>query len=482
MISKFLKFLPALLFAVLMAACGGNDPETPGNNGDNNGDDDPTEEISASDFIGAWVQDDSSDPVYLVFNSDLTGESVLNDDPGDPSSIRKQAFEWKYRNESLILTFNTTKMVYSVVAISKKSMTLMDEDGYEESYRRIKKSEVPGYEGDDDDDSDDPDGPNDNPGDVNANIKTLEAEPSAYSAKLKGQYSGNVLPTTVGIDYSYFKDFPEKYTHRVSMDGKFGSFTLEATKIVDLATIYYRAVAIVNDNAIYGETKQCKTLQGTYKIDGKEYKFIKVTGLASGSFSMMQTEVPPEAEFEICGCKVTMNSNPKDPMTKGEMREFFNIDSPVLMRYPSPEEWMYAASGGSKSAGYTYSGSNTLDDVAWFASNSNGHARKITSKLPNELGFYDMSGNYAELTALYDEYLQEKWKEVVLLATYKIQDVSALMFNKMWEAGGGAFGGCWDSSQDDCQTNSAVNVTSQTERNRFDNTKYTVRLVYSRPD
>ena len=313
-------------------------------------------------------------------------------------------------------------------------------------------------------------------------VKTLDAEPSAYSAKLKGQYSGNVLPTTVGIDYSYYEDFPKKYTRRVSIDGKFGSFTLEATKIVDLATIYYRAVAIVNDNAIYGETKQCKTLQGTYKIDGKEYKFIKVTGLASGSFSMMQTEVPPEAELEICGCKVTMNSNPKDPMTKGEMREFFNIDSPVLMRYPSPEEWMYAASGGSKSAGYTYSGSNTLDDVAWFASNSNGHARKIASKLPNELGFYDMSGNYAELTALYDEYLQEKWKEVVLLATYKIQDVSALMFNKMWEAGGGAFGGCWDSSQDDCQTNSAVNVTSQTERNRFDNTKYTVRLVYSRPD
>ena len=472
-ISRILKFLPALLFAVLMAACGGNDPE---NNGDG-GKEIPTDEITAADFVGAWINEEDPD-VYIVLEADRSGSIIeFGTKDGKPIKVESE-IAWRYRNQTLTVGSED----WTVVKISKRSMTLMDEDGYEESYRRIKKSEIPGYEGDDPDDPDDPDGPNDNPGDVNANIKTLEAEPSAYSAKLKGQYSGNVLPTTVGIDYSYYEDFPEKYTRRVSIDGKFGSFTLEATKIVDLATIYYRAVAIVNDNAIYGETKQCKTLQGTYKIDGKEYKFIKVTGLASGSFSMMQTEVPPEAGLEICGCKVTMNSNPKDPMTKGEMREFFNIDSPVLMRYPSPEEWMYAASGGSKSAGYTYSGSNTLDDVAWFASNSNGHARKIASKLPNELGFYDMSGNYAELTALYDEYLQEKWKEVVLLATYKIQDVSALMFNKMWEAGGGAFGGCWDSSQDDCQTNSAVNVTSQTERNRFDNTKYTVRLVYSRPD
>lgn len=472
-ISKFLKFLPALLFAVLMAACGGNDPE---NNGDE-GKEIPTDEITAADFVGAWINEEDPD-VYIVLEADRSGSIIeFGTKDGKPIKVESE-IAWRYRNQTLTVGSED----WTVVKISKRSMTLMDEDGYEESYRRIKKSEIPGYEGDDDDNGDDPDGPNDNPGDVNANIKTLEAEPSAYSAKLKGQYSGNVLPTTVGIDYSYYEDFPKKYTRRVSIDGKFGSFTLEATKIVDLATIYYRAVAIVNDKAIYGETKQCETLQGTYKIDGKEYKFIKVTGLATGSFSMMQTEVPPEAELEICGCKVTMNSNPKDPMTKGEMREFFNIDSPVLMRYPSPEEWMYAASGGSKSAGYTYSGSNTLNDVAWFASNSNGHARKIASKLPNELGFYDMSGNYAELTALYDEYLQEKWKEVVLLATYKIQDVSALMFNKMWEAGGGAFGGCWDSSQDDCQTNSAVNVTSQTERNRFDNTKYTVRLVYSRPD
>lgn len=468
---KYFKFIVvAACLALLLSVYSCKD----GN--DDNGGDAPSTEISATDFIGAWIQDVTSDQVYLIFNEDYTGSLIADDEPDDISAIRKQKFVWKYRNGFLTLIYDMAVQDFSVIKISKSTMTLMDEDGYKETYNRIKKSDVPGETGDEDKDNDE----KDNPADTHADIKTLDAEPSSYSAKLKGQFKGDVLPTIVGFDYSYFKDFPEKYTSRLSMDGKFGSFTLEVTNIVDLATIFYRAVAIVNDKVIYGETKQFETLQGTYKIDGKEYKFIKVTGLTNGSFSMMQTELPPNAEFEFCGVKAVMNSNSKDPMTKGEMRDFFYyMDNHITLRYPSPEEWKYAATGASKSADYTYSGSNTIDDVAWFASNSNGHVRTIASKQPNELGFYDMSGNYAELTAIYDDDLRKRWKEKVLEGNSQL---SALMFNTMWEAGGGAFGGCWDSPQDDCKTNSAVNITSQTSKNRFDETKFTLRLVYSRPD
>ncbi len=63
---------------------------------------------------------------------------------------------------------------------------------------------------------------------------------------------------------------------------------------------------------------------------------------------------------------------------------------------PTEAQWEYAARGGVKSRGYKYSGSNTIDDVAWYAGNSETAAHPVGTKLPNELGIYDMSGNVCE--------------------------------------------------------------------------------------
>ena len=49
------------------------------------------------------------------------------------------------------------------------------------------------------------------------------------------------------------------------------------------------------------------------------------------------------------------------------------------------------------SHGYKYSGSNTLDNVAWYTSTTNDRGTKpVGTKTPNELGLYDMSGNVEE--------------------------------------------------------------------------------------
>ena len=68
-------------------------------------------------------------------------------------------------------------------------------------------------------------------------------------------------------------------------------------------------------------------------------------------------------------------------------------------RLPTEMEWMWAAMGAvNGTTGYTKAfagstGSNVLGDYAWTSENSSGTTHPVGTKLPNELGLYDMSGN-----------------------------------------------------------------------------------------
>lgn len=132
-------------------------------------------------------------------------------------------------------------------------------------------------------------------------------------------------------------------------------------------------------------------------------------------------------DFYICEIQVTqelwmavMGSNPSEskygvgiggklPVNNVSWNEVVDVFLPALnrltglkFRLPTEAEWEFAARGGNKSRGYKYSGSNKLDNVAWYWKNSdNGtnplhSVHPVAAKLPNELGIYDMSGNVCE--------------------------------------------------------------------------------------
>lgn len=162
---------------------------------------------------------------------------------------------------------------------------------------------------------------------------------------------------------------------------------------------------------------------GVLKVNGIEYPMIYVSG---GSF-LMGSDDDEADSYEKPVHRVSLSSywigkyevtqelweavmwnnpghskgsrKPVEQVSWDDCQEFIrklNALTGQNFKLPTEAQWEFAARGGNSSNGYKYSGSDYINNVAWYENNSGARTHDVGTKSPNELGIYDMSGNVSE--------------------------------------------------------------------------------------
>ena len=186
------------------------------------------------------------------------------------------------------------------------------------------------------------------------------------------------------VTYNYNEEPPA--SEDIDFDGKDQTFTVNG--------VSFKMIAVQGGTFTMGATSE----QGSEAYDSEK----PAHSVTLSSYYIGKTEVTQELWQAVMGnnpSEFKGNRKPVECVSWDDCQTFIsklNSLTGKKFRLPTEAEWEFAARGGIKSKGYKYSGSNTLDDVAWYYGNSGKTTHEVGTKSPNELGLYDMSGNVWE--------------------------------------------------------------------------------------
>ena len=146
-----------------------------------------------------------------------------------------------------------------------------------------------------------------------------------------------------------------------------------------------------------------ETISGTFTMGNSGWEGTAPTSKVTLSeYLISRYEVTQEQWECVMGNNPSYMKGKNKPVTnvswedcQAYIQELVRITG-IPFQLPTEAQWEFAARGGRKAKGYSFAGSNNLDDVAWYSENSNSTIHDAGQKKPNELGLYDMSGNVWE--------------------------------------------------------------------------------------